>query len=38
MKRVPIITNFIPPIHETLNKLMLYENDVKLLTFKRSHV
>ena len=37
MKRVPINTNFKRPIYQTI-KLILYENDVKLLKFKRSPV
>ena len=37
MKRVPIITNFKRPIRH-LVKLILYENDVKLLKFKKSPV
>ena len=36
MKGVPIIANFKRPIYQTLIKLSLYENDVKLLKFKRS--
>ena len=39
MERVPIITNFKRPIYQKhLIKLILYENDVKLLKFKRSSV
>ena len=38
MKGVPIITNFKQPIYQTLIKLILYENDVKLLKFERSPV
>ena len=34
MKRVPIITNFKRPIKHLI-KLILYENNVKLLQFKR---
>ena len=37
MKRVPIITNFKRPKRDII-KLILYENDVKLLKFKRSPV
>ena len=37
MKWVPIITNFKRPIRH-LVKLILYENDVKLLKFKKSPV
>ena len=36
MKRVPTVTNFKQPIYQT--KLIFYENDVKLLKFKRSPV
>ena len=36
MKRVPIITNFKQPSIRRLIKLILHENDVKLLKFKRS--
>ena len=35
MKGVPIITNFKRSIRHLI-KLILYENDVKLLEFKRS--
>ena len=38
MKGAPIITNFKRPIYQILIKLVLYENDVKLLKFKRSPV
>ena len=38
MKGVPIITNFKRLIYQTFIKLILYENDVKLLKFKRSPV
>ena len=37
MKGAPIITNFKRPIIHLI-KLSLYENDVKLLKFKRSPV
>ena len=35
MKIIPTVTNFKRPIYQTLIKLILYENDVKLLKFKR---
>ena len=38
MKGVPIITNFKRLIYRHLIKLILYENDVKLLKSKRSPV
>ena len=38
MKRVPVIANFKRIIYKNLIKLTLYENDVKLLKFKRSPV
>ena len=36
-ERSSVITNFKRPIKHLI-KLILYENDVKLLKFKRSHV
>ena len=39
MKGVPVITNFKPPIYiKHLLKLISYENDAKLVKFKRSPV
>ena len=38
MKRVPIIKNFKRLLIKHLIKLILYENDVKLLKFNRSPV
>ena len=37
MKGVPITANFKRPIYQTF-KLILHENDIKLLKFKRSPV
>ena len=34
MKRVPIVTNLKRNIYQILTKLILYENDAKLLKFK----